>query len=131
MTKKISKLLKIPVIILGAFAVIGILTVGAIAGYEIGIDPQLTQPTIYKQLQLKNNQYQELILAYEELSRLYYEQGANIATVLDRNTLLNNPDKATQALKEVDRIRGLIILQQGRIIELRKTAGLPEETFEF
>src|SRR3989344_1486354 len=63
MAKKISKLLKIPakipVIILGAFAVIGILTVGAIAGYEIGIDPQITQPTIYKQLQLKNNQYHE------------------------------------------------------------------------
>ena len=122
---------KIPLVIIGAFAVIGILTSGIIFGLWIA-DKEVTSNKIADEgeLRLENYKLKNVIGGYEELAMLYYRQGENISVVLDPKTLESNPQKAYEAISRLDTFRDQINVQLGKIFQLREEANLPEKSSE-
>ena len=122
---------KIPLVIIGAFAVIGILTSGIIFGLWIA-DKEVTSNKIADEgeLRLENYKLKNVIGGYEELAMLYYRQGENISVVLDPKTLESNPQKIYDTISSLDSFRDQINVQLGKIFQLRKEANLPEKSSE-
>lgn len=90
----------------------------------MNLDPKIYPLNPNQQLTQKNENYLKLIQGYEELTDLYTEQGKNVATILDKETVLTNPTATINALANIDGLRDQILFQQGKIQQLRKTAGL-------
>ena len=130
--KKLLWLLKkIPLVIIGAFAVIGILTSGIIFGILFADQSENgTKLSAEAELRLENQKLKNIIGGYEELAMLYYRQGENISVVLDPKTLESNPQKAYEAISRLDTFRDQINVQLGKIFQLRKEANLPEKSSE-
>lgn len=116
---------RIPFFVFGFFALSGALLIGIFGGFAMGSGPQ--EKTIHEEMMEvrdENLKLRDLVNGYEDLSKLYYEQGNNISVVLDTDTLINDPLKVRTALKSMNDYRDMINVQYGRIIELRKSAGL-------
>ena len=122
---------KIPVIIIGAFTVIGILITGFLFGILFA-DQSITDNRLLTEAQLRvdNQNLRNIITGYEELAMLYYKQGENLSVVLDVKTLESDPQKAYDAFSKLDTFRDQINIQLGKIFQLRKTANLPETSSE-
>jgi len=123
---------KIPVIIIGAFTVIGILITGFLFGILFA-DQSITDNRLLTEAQLRvdNQNLRNIITGYEELAMLYYKQGENLSVVLDVKTLESDPQKAYDAFSKLDTFRDQINIQLGKIFQLRKAANLPETSSEF
>lgn len=118
--KRILK--KIPTFVWGFFAVIGILFIGMLVGYESAQEDTSLSPI--QQVRVQNERYSRVIQGYEELANLYFEQGQNLKIVLDKDMILQNPQEVVDAFKSMDQYRSLINVQMGRILEQRREAGL-------
>jgi hypothetical protein len=77
-------------------------------------------------LNKSNDEYIKLISGYEELSDLYSYQGQNVGVITDPYVLTNNPAEFYDALDSIKDYKDRILVQQGRIMELRKTAGMKD-----
>lgn len=120
---------KIPKLILYSAAAFGFFCLGII--FVFIVDPYKDYVTVgFHQDQA--DKYFNLIEGYEELSNLYYYQGQNMNVITDLNMIENNPSEVADAFRSADSYRDKILVQQGRIIELRKSAGIyePEESPE-
>ncbi len=113
---------KIPKVVWGFFAVVGILFVGMLVGYEAAQEDTSLSPI--QQIRVRNERYAQVIQSYEELANLYFEQGQNLKIVLDKDMILQNPQEVVDAFESMDQYRSLINIQMGRILELRREAGL-------
>lgn len=113
---------KIPTVVWGFFAIIGILFIGMLVGYESAQEDTNLSPI--QQIRVQNERYSRVIQSYEELANLYFEQGQNLKIVLDKDMILQNPQEVVDAFKSMDQYRSLINVQMGRILELRREAGL-------
>ncbi len=121
---------KIPTIIWVFCALFGLFTAGILFGAFLSLSPIVPRPSEYEVLETGNRQYLELVRSYETLSDLYNIQGDNVDTILDKDTLFTNPEEAADAFSQMDDTRDLILIQFGKIDQLRKAAGLPEEDFQ-
>lgn len=115
---------KIPLLVWGTFASIGIFLVGTLFGYMFATNS--LDGLDYSDLSEQNTHYKELIYGYEDLSDLYYRQGENVGVVMDRDMWEQNPEEISDAFSSMDEYRTYILLQEGRIMQLRKNANLPE-----
>lgn len=97
-------------------------------GFGTGLDYGKSEDE-YKALEEKQKAYDDLIKGYEKLSTLYISQGENVSIILDKNMLYNHPEEVTDAIRSADQFRDMIILQRGRILELRRQADLTNEKF--
>ena len=79
----------------------------------------------------ENTQLRNLVDEYENLSKLYYEQGTNVSVLMDVDTLRYDPLKAQGALKSMEDYRDMIHIQTGRILELRKSSGFSEDPSKY
>ncbi|GEM_PF-5634090 len=113
---------KIPKVVWGFFAVVGILFVGMLVGYESAQEDTTLSPI--QQIRVRNERYSQVIQGYEELANLYFEQGENLKIVLDKDMILQNPHEVVDAFRSMDQYRSLINIQMGRLLELRREAGL-------
>ncbi len=112
---------KIPKLILGAAAAFGFFSLGIIVALMI---EGSIQKVPYKDLEEKNEDYLNLISGYEELSHLYYVQGQNFSTITDMSLYETNPADVADAFTSSKEFKDRILVQQGRIMEQRKNAGL-------
>ena len=112
---------KIPKLVLGASAAFGFFSLGVIVALIIEGN---IQEVPYKDLEEKNEKYLNLISGYEELSKLYYVQGSNFATITDIDLYQTNPADVADAFSSSKEFKDRILIQQGRIMEQRKNAGL-------
>lgn len=80
-------------------------------------------PVSYEDLEKRNDELLKLIDGYEQLSDLYYYQGQNVSVLTNFDIYETNPAEVAEALSEADRYKDKILVQQGRIMELRKSAG--------
>jgi len=113
---------KIPKVVWGFFAIVGILFVGMLVGYESAQEDTTLSPI--QQIRVRNERYSQVIQGYEELANLYFEQGENLKIVLDKDMILQNPHEVVDAFRSMDQYRSLINIQMGRLLELRREAGL-------
>lgn len=113
---------KIPTLVWGTFAVIGILMFGFIGGFSAGTNPSYT-PTPLEAERVKNAHYRNLIRGYEDLSELYRLQGQNVGVIMNTELLLTNPEEVRDAFNSISQHREMINVQIGRIMELRRAAG--------
>lgn len=115
---------KIPYFIWAGFAVLGILIVGMAMGaeFESRSEPAYMSPT--QKLQAQNEKYLDLIDSYADLSTLYQYQGENVRVMMDENIINENPREFYEAVSSMKDYRDKILIQMGRIYELRKQAGL-------
>lgn len=121
--KKIIR--KIPTLVWGLLACSAILTFGFCAGYLKGINSDVPGSPKFT-LKEDNTKLKDVVSGYEQLSQLYINQAQDIAVVLDRDMLANHPEEVTDALRSMDQKRDMINVQIGRILELRRTAGLQQ-----
>ena len=115
---------KIPKIIWFSAAVFGIFIAGMLFDYLT------TKPTDfeeYEDLSEKSQQYLDLITGYEELSNYYFYQGQNVSAITNWNLYETNPEEVAEAFESAKEYKDKILVQQGRIMELRKQAGLINE----
>jgi len=105
-------------VLAGAF---GFFVLGVIFGfYWYANTPSLEEERVSK----KSDSYLNLIYGYEDLSELYNYQGQNVGVITDPYVLENNPEEFYMALDSIKEYRNKILVQQGRIMELRKQAGI-------
>ena len=130
-----SKLLwlttKIPVVVIGAFTVIGILVVGILLGLYQGEQNYESKLTPIEELRLENSKLKNVITGYEDLAMLYYQQGENLAVVLDVETLESEPQKAYDAISRIDSFlsaRDLVMESVSRPLFFWRT-GCPAPSF--
>lgn len=121
---------KIPFSLFIALALIGAFVFGAAVAIATGFDTKLPKPTEVQQTEIQNKNYVELIQGYETLTDMYNTQGENIATILSKDSYQNNPQAVFDALDQVDKTRDLILVQLGKIQQLRKAAGFPEANLQ-
>ena len=114
---------KVPTIVWGSFAVIGILFVGLTMGFTAGSDYQYS-PTSLEKVREQNDKYLDLIEGYEIMSQLEAYQDENVRIVADRNMADDHPGEFYEALTSLTDYRDRILIQSGKIIELRRQAGL-------
>jgi len=114
---------KIPKFVWIGFALLGIFVAGTMLGFEASEDTHWDSFTKRDALQYENEKYQALITGYEDMSKLYWGQGEAMVAILNDDNIMNNPQKIADSMKTINQARDLIILQQGRIMELRKAAG--------
>jgi len=120
---------KVPVMVWATFALIGSFLIGLILGIGY-LDNTPPEKTPY-QIELgKNVKYQNLISGYEDLSKLYSSQSANLAITFDRDMIENHQDQVNAAILRIDEYRDKILVERGRIDELRHSAGLPPENLK-
>ncbi len=112
---------KIPKLILGASSALGFFVLGIL--FTLIIEGNI-QKVPYGDLEDKNEKYLNLISGYEELSRLYYVQGSNFSKITDMNLYETNPAEVANAFTSAKEYKDRILIQQGRIMEQRKNAGL-------
>ncbi len=117
---------KVPVIFWGTFALIGSFLVGLILGVGI-LEKKPPEVSPYQRESVKNAKYLNLISRYEDLSKLYTDQGANLTVAFNRDMIENHPDAVNAAILSIDQYRDTILVERGRIDELRHAAGLPPE----
>lgn len=111
---------KIPKIIWGSMAFLGIFVMGFLFGLILNDG---TRSLAYQELGEKEEKYKDLVLGYEELSTLYKYQGQNMGTIMNLDLYETNPEEILQAIDSTKEYKDRILLQQGRIIELRRQAG--------
>lgn len=116
---------KIPALIWSLLACSAILIFGFCAGYLKGISSDVPGSPKFV-LKEDNTKLKDVVTGYEHLSQLYINQAQDIGVVLDRDMLANHPEEVTDALRSIDQKRDMINVQIGRILELRRTAGLQE-----
>lgn len=116
---------KVPTLIWAIFAVIGILIVGVSFGLSFANSTTIARPTEYETLRNTNSKYLDVIRGYETISDLYYSQGKSVSTLLGSDKLLENQALIEQLLTNIKNTRDLILVQEGRMLELRKNADLP------
>lgn len=122
---KVKLFSKIPTIVWGLLACSAILIFGFCAGYLKGISSEVPGSPKFV-LKEDNTKLKDVVSGYEQLSQLYINQAQDIAVVLDRDMLANHPEEVTEALRSIDQKRDMINVQIGRILELRRTAGLQQ-----
>lgn len=115
---------KIPKLILGSAAVFGIFSAGFLSGFFANDG---TNSLAYEDLDRKHKDYLNLINGYEELSNLYYYQGQNVASITNLNLYETDPEQVAKAYESSKEFKDKILVQQGRILELRTQAGLINE----
>lgn len=120
---------KFPVVIWGSFALLGAAFFGLMLGYMAATDPDVN-PAPYAILTDQNRKLSDLVNGYERISELYHLQGENVGVILDQDIVLTNPEEIKDAFNSIDQYRGMINVQYGRIMELRRAAGLPEDSRE-
>lgn len=114
-----------PAIVWGAFAVFGIFIFGALVGSATTSEPAHENPPFLE----RQESYDELIVAYEELTDLFLYQNQDAEIMSDPEMIINFPEEADDAYRSYQQKRDEIIFQAGRISELRKNAGLnPKES---
>lgn len=118
-TNFFSKLPKAGLVI---FAFLGVLFIGISIGGLSSAPRQDTQPENGTQAAKLIN----LVKGYEEMDRMYYLQGQDVGVIMDVNIIENYPNEFYDAVKSINKRRDLINVQYGRILELRRAAGLTE-----
>jgi hypothetical protein len=113
-----------PAAVWNTFGVIGVLVVGLVFGVIIGASA--VNDTAGSKVAEENKDLHSLILGYEKLKNLYDLQGENIAIMFDENILYNHPEEIREAFDSAGQYRDQILIQLGRIYELRRAADLPE-----
>lgn len=113
---------KIPKLIWGSAAAFGFFALGVLFALSVEGDGKNTEA--YKYLAEKEESYLNLIAGYDELSRLYNFQGQNFSTITDMSLYQTNPEEVYEALASSNEFKDKILVQQGRILEQRKNAGL-------
>ena len=119
---------KIPRVLWVGAALFGILIFGHALGISFAYDPTSSAPTQARQLKIQNDKYADLIRGYENLNDLFSMQGQDLTIIMDKNIILNDLTQFQKALDRMTARKDLILLQQGRILELRKSANLPESS---
>lgn len=118
---------KIPYFIWAGFAVLGILIVGMVMGAELERNSEPAYMSPAQKLSAQNEKYLDLIDSYEDLSTLYRYQGENVRIMMDEDIMNENPREFYDAVSSMKDYRDRILIQMGRIYELRKSAGLINE----
>ena len=126
----IKILKKTPTLIWAGFALIGIFVAGLATGIDYSQSTFISPPSEYEKLSTTNNQYLNVIRGYETLSDLYYSQGKSVSTLLGSDKLPDNQNLIDQLLTNIKNTRDLILVQEGRMFELRKNANLPERDLQ-
>lgn len=114
---------KVPKLVWGIAAAFGFFSLGVLFTLFMIFQEQ---PYNYEDLEERNKKLLELVSGYEALSDLYYYQGQNFSVITDLNMIANNPGEVADAFRSSDSYKDKILIQQGRILELRKNAGLYE-----
>lgn len=115
---------KIPTFVWGAFAVFGVLCLGVILGIAIySIETEMTEIDYLRQ---ENAALKELVTGYEQMTRLYQDDRTNTGKIMDIETMLSDRELAEDTFTQADLYTNLIMMQYGRLMELRKNAGLPD-----
>ncbi len=117
---------KIPKLILGAAAAFGFFSLGVLFALYVVLKEE-TDSSKYDYLAEKETYYLDLISGYDELSRLYNIQGQNFSIITDFSLLDSNPQEVYRAIDSSENYKDKILVQQGRIMEQRKNAGLLNE----
>lgn len=115
---------KIPKIIWAGAAVSGIFFLGFASGFFAN---EGKGSLVYQDLEEEHRDYLNLINGYEELSNLYYYQGQNVASITNLSLYETNPGQVAEAYESSKEYKDKILVQQGRILEQRKNAGLLNE----
>lgn len=119
---------KIPRVLWVMAALLGILIFGYFAGVSVAYDPTSNAPNQAQQLKIENDTYADLIRGYEKLNDLFSVQGQDLSILMDKETILSSPALFSATLNRMTTRKDMILLQQGRILELRKSANLPENS---
>lgn len=114
---------KIPTLVWGLLACTTIFVGGMLIGYLRGMQADSLGTPVYT-LKEENRHLKDVTTAYDELTRLYFQQGQDVSIVFNQDILEKHPGEITDALQSINQHRDVINLQLGRIIELRRTAGL-------
>lgn len=121
---------KIPTLIWATFAIIGVLIVGVAIGISFSQSTYVSSPSEYEVLKTNNDQYLNVIRGYETLTDLYYSQGKSVSSLLGSDKLPDNQNLIEQLLTNIKNTRDLILVQEGRMLELRKNANLPPQDLQ-
>lgn len=121
---------KVPVGLFVALALLGAFIFGFITAYGAAFETELPVPTEIQNMQIQKDNYFELIMGYETLSEMYNRQGDNIATILSKDAIYTNWQAVYNALSQIDKTRDTILVQLGKIQQLRKAAGFPETNLQ-
>lgn len=120
---------KAPWITWGLATSIGIFIAGLYFGLLVGIKADYPGTPANK-LKEENQKFKNLIWGYERLSGLYLYQAQDVGVFLNSDALYNHPEEVTAAVRSIDQQRGLINVQIGRVLELRRAAGMPEVSYD-
>jgi hypothetical protein len=113
-----------PTAVWNTFGVLGVLIVGLVFGFIIGA--AASADINNEDLVEENDNLRKLVGGYEELKYLYDLQGDNVSIMLDPDLIYTNPEEVEEAYDSAGQYRDEILVQLGRIYELRSQVNLPE-----
>ncbi len=128
--KKLNKdkviLIKSSIVVWGLFALFGAFALGGLVEHQRN-EYTLADDTPYQNLMDKIDRYDNLLEGYEDLSKLYSDQGENLSIIFNTTLWETHPEEIEQALASMKQYREKIINQRGKIDGLRKAVGIPAE----
>ncbi len=116
---------KIPRFVWGTFAVLGIFIVGFVLGVRIQSEYQSDNNTTDQNE--KMGKYQDVLNTYQGISRLIFLQQQDMDIITDSSKWQEDPQELTDAIQSYKQEKDEMLFQWGRLYELRRKAGLPED----
>lgn len=122
-TKVKNILQKIPTVIWGGFAVLGIFLFGFLIGAEVNNNTLKEDFNISSQ----SEKYRDVIDGYQDLSKIIYLQQQDMDIITNSSMWQDHPEEVYDAISSYQDERDSILFQFGRIYELRNKASLPRD----
>lgn len=109
----------------GFFAVCGILIIGIFVGASTQGDYNKSESSkVQSEQKAKLN---DVLQNYQGLSKLFYLQSQDMDILTDPTIWQDDPQQFTDTLNSYHQEKDEILFQWGRLYELRKKAGLPDD----